>query len=176
MTALTLTVDSIQCLSAQMCSPSRGTPWYRKSCCVNGATGFPKGVTCAVATISCAKLIKTIARRSSRTWPGTAFGLKAERPVRKIRDQYTLSVIYWWRHNVALATHLGRRIGTAQSASTLGNLKATRQRQSYHNLVIGNENVTSLIGKSMNWLKNSNDIYSLDVVGSHRLSVLALAQ
>jgi len=45
------------------------------------------------------------------------------------------------------AAHLGRRLGTAQSASTMGELKATCKRRCCHKLVIGNWNISSLTRK-----------------------------
>jgi len=43
---------------------SHGNHWYHKSCCVNCVTGLFKGIIWA-ATMKCAKLIETIAHRSS---------------------------------------------------------------------------------------------------------------
>jgi len=68
------------------------------------------------------------------------------------------SAIYKWRPLTVPAIHLGRRMMTAQSASTLGDLSATRKRQSRHKLIIGNWNITSLRGKSTNWSRKPNDI------------------
>jgi len=53
-------------------------------------------------------------------------------------------------------TQLRRRMGTTQSVSTLGDLKATRKCQSCHKLLTG----ISLHSpeKSMNWSRKSNDI------------------
>jgi len=79
--------------------------------------------------MKCATLMKPIAHRSARASPRTALGLQTEGFVRKIRDS---------RAYIASATHLGRRLGTAQSASILGDLKATRKNQSCHKVVIGN--------------------------------------
>jgi len=65
---------------------------------------------------------------------------------------------------VAPAKHLGRRMGTAQSASTLGDLRATHKRQFRHKLGIGNWNISSLRGKEYE-LVDEVKRYSLDVVG-----------
>jgi len=53
---------------------------------------------------------------------------------------------------------------TAQSASSLGDLKGTRKRQSRHKLEIGNWNATLLIGKEYKLVKEAKR-HSLDVVG-----------
>jgi len=51
----------------------------------------------------------------------------------------------------------------AQSASTLGDLRATRKRQSRHKLVIGNLHITSLKGKEHELIEEAKR-YSLDAV------------
>jgi len=43
-----------------------------------------------------------------------------------------------WKPHFAPTMHLGKRMDTAQSASTLGDLKATRKRPSSHMLITGN--------------------------------------
>lgn len=61
------------------------------------------------------------------------------------------------------ATHLGRRMRTAQSASALGGLIATRKHQSCLKLVIGKWNVTTLTGKKHEVVKKAKR-HSLDIV------------
>jgi len=53
---------------------------------------------------------------------------------------------------------------TEQSASTLGHLKDTRKRQSCHEIVIENWNITSLTAKENELVEEANR-HSLDVVG-----------
>jgi len=65
--------------------------------------------------------------------------------------------IHKWRPHVA-PTRLGRWMETAQSPSTLGDLKATRKRQSRYKLLIGNWNILSLRGRKTNWSRKPNDI------------------
>jgi len=67
-------------------------------------------------------------------------------------------------HRDVPPAHLGRRTGTAKSASVLGDLKDTRKRQSCHKLVIGNWNITSLTGKEHELVEEAKR-YSPDVVG-----------
>jgi len=58
-------------------------------------------------------------------------------------------------------------MGTAQCASTLGDLRATRKRQcrhKLHKLVIGNWNITPLMGKEHELVEEAKQYY-LDVVG-----------
>jgi len=68
----------------------------------------------------------------------------------------------WWPYAVP-ATHLGRRMGTASSASTLGDLKATRKRQSSRSLVIWNLNMALLRVKEYELVEEAKR-YSLDVL------------
>jgi len=60
-------------------------------------------------------------------------------------------------------------MGTAQSASTPGHLKATGNRQSFHKLVIGNWNVTSLTGKEHEPLEEAKDIPCVGDISSTKL-------
>jgi len=55
-------------------------------------------------------------------------------------------------------------MGTAQSAFTLEDLKATRKRQSRHKLVIRNWNITSFTGKEHELMEKVK-LCSPDVVG-----------
>ena len=74
--------------------------------------------------------------------------------------------IHKWKLDVTPATHLRRRMGTAQSAS-IGDLtlSATRIQQSGHNkLVVGNWNITSLTRKG-HQLVDEAKLYSMDAVG-----------
>jgi len=48
--------------------------------------------------------------------------------------------------NAPPCRHLGKRKRTSKSFSSLGELKATRKRQSCHKLAIGNWSITSLTG------------------------------
>ena len=41
-------------------TPPSSTHWYRKSCCVNGATGLSKGIMWAAITMKCAKTNRKI--------------------------------------------------------------------------------------------------------------------
>ena len=66
--------------------------------------------------------------------------------------------------HVASATHLGRRMGTAQSASTMGDLRATHKRQFRHRVMSGNWNISSLRGKEHELVEKVK-LYSPDVVG-----------
>jgi len=59
---------------------------------------------------------------------------------------------------------------TAQNAA-LGDPTATRERQSRPKLVIGNRNITSLMGKEQDWSRKPNDI-SWMLLESPRLSVV----
>jgi len=52
-----------------------------------------------------------------------------------------------WRPHVAPAIHLGWRMGPAQSAPNLGDLKATNKRLSRHKLGIRNWNIFSLLNR-----------------------------
>jgi len=69
-------------------------------------------------------------------------------------------------------------MGTAQSASTPGHLKATGNRQSFHKLVIGNWNITSLTGKEHEPLEEAKDISPVLVTSLRRnfLGLLLLSQ
>jgi len=69
-------------------------------------------------------------------------------------------------------THLGRRMGTAQSASTLGDLKIARKWHSCHKLVNGT-GASHAQAKSMNLSRNPNDILWM-LLGSLQLSVVVL--
>jgi len=62
--------------------------------------------------------------------------------------------------------NLERRMGTAQKASTLGNLKTTRNRKSRHKLVIKKWNITPFIptGKEHEFVEETTR-YSPDVDG-----------
>jgi len=70
----------------------------------------------------CASVVTRMIKNHLRA-VGTHVHLKKSR-------QSTASAIHKWRPHVAPATHLKRRMGTAQSTSSLGNLKATRKRHS----------------------------------------------
>ena len=72
---------------------------------------------------------------------------------------------------VAHVTHLGKRVRSAWSAYTLGDLKATRN-QSCHKLAIGNWNITYL-KKRTNWSWKPKDIPQT-LLASHRQSVVVL--
>jgi len=69
-----------------------------------------------------------------------------------------------WRRHVAPAVHLETQMETAQSASTLGDLEATRKRQSCHKLVSGNWKITSLTGKYHKLVEEAKRC-SMDVLG-----------
>jgi len=75
---------------------------------------------------------------------GPRSGFRQRHSFEKFANFYQTSQTQLETH-VAPATHLGRQMGTAHSASTLGDLKTTRQ--SRHKLVIGKWNITSLTGK-----------------------------
>ena len=106
----------------------------------------------AVITMKCAKIINTIAHRSSRALPRTALGFFEK------FTTYSPSTIHNWSPHFAPATHLGRRMGSDPSSFTLGDLKPTHPRQFRHKLVVGNWNITSLTGKNTNWSRKPNDI------------------
>ena len=61
-----------------------------------------------------------------------------------------------------LATRLERRIGTAQSRNTQGNV--ARNRSSRHRLQLGNWNVFTLTGKEKELVEEAKR-YQLDIVG-----------
>jgi len=73
-------------------APSRDTRWYRKSCCVNGATGLPNDVIWEVTAMKCAKLINTVEHLSACTWPRIArSGWRQRGPFIKFTTVFTTS-------------------------------------------------------------------------------------
>ena len=60
--------------------------------------------------------------------------------------------------------HLRRRLGPDPGYFTLDDLKTTRKGQSYHKLMIGNGNITSLTGKEHELVEEAKRHFP-DVVG-----------
>ena len=86
-----LHLQQIQCKASPNVStatPSRGTPWYRKSYCVNGAIGLSINNVTGRCKMKCAISINKITYviKGATSVTNAAFGFYAERPVRKIRD------------------------------------------------------------------------------------------
>lgn len=96
----------------------------------------PLDLPLIATTMKCAQPLKPIAHRSSRAWPKTAPGFRQRVPF-EIFATVSLSATHKWRPHFVPATHLGRRTGAAQSASTLRDLKNTRKRHCKSNMKNG---------------------------------------
>jgi len=104
---------------------------------------------------------------------GLATPVIGRAPVRKIRNSLPHQLSTSGGPTLRPLRIWGRRMGKAQSASTLGNLKATSKWQTCHKLVL--ETGTSLHpqGENTNWSRKPNDIPRM-LLASHWLSVVVL--
>jgi len=149
------------------CARSNAFPWYL-------LVPFAKVVVWWAATTMkmrkndqshCARVVARANKDSARA---LGRGTRSKNP-----RQSPPSAIHNWKPRILPPTHLRRRMGTAQSVSTLGDLEATRKRWSRHKLVIENWNITSLAGKEHELVEGSKR-YPWMLLISHPLRVVVL--
>jgi len=119
----------ISCTNVPTITLSSSIHWYRKSCCVNGATGLPNDTIWAETTMKCAKILNP-SRIGCRINKDRA--RVSGREARSKKFEIVSLIVYpqleapsWPR------CPSGERMGSAQGSSTPGDLKATRKRWSW---------------------------------------------